>query len=198
MLPGATRDTVIQLAKIVLPAASLVLLVVLIALPLSATQEFSFLLSKDSAMKADERMRVKEASYRGETALGEPFKITAESGVQKSSAVPVVVLTNLAAEIRRADGLSTVSAPQGEFLIERNEVLIQGPVSARSESGFSLDGSRILVSIDENRVTSTDPVSGTLPMGSFRSGSFEADIEGRRVLLEDRVHLRITPSRTAS
>lgn len=198
MLPGATRDTVIQLAKIIFPVASLILLVVLIALPLSATQEFSFLLSKDSAMKADERMRMTEASYRGESARGEPFLITAESGVQKTSAVPVVMLTNLAAQIRRADGLSTVTAPQGEFLIDRNEVLIQGPVTARSESGFSLDGSRILVSIDTNRVTSTDPVSGTLPMGSFRSGSFEADIEGRRVVLEDRVRLRITPSRIAS
>ncbi len=198
MLPGGTRDAVISVAKIALPIASFALLAVLIALPLSATQEFSFLLSKDSAMKADERMRVTEATYRGETARGEPFEITAESGVQKSSAVPVVMLTNLAAQIRRADGLSTVTAPQGEFLIDRNEVLIQGPFAARSASGYSLDGSRILLSIDSNRVTSTDPVSGTLPMGTFRSGSFEADIEGRRVLLDDRVHLRITPSRTAS
>lgn len=198
MLPGGTRDAVIAVAKIALPVASLALLAVLIALPLSATQEFSFLLSKDSAMKAGERMRVTEATYRGETGAGEPFEIRAESGVQKTSAVPVVVLTNLSAQIARADGLSTVTAPQGEFLIDKNQVLIQGPVMARSASGYSIDGSRILVDIDANRITSTDPVSGLLPMGKFASGSFEADIEGRRVILEDRVSMRITPSRTAS
>ncbi len=198
MLPGGSRDAAVAVAKIALPLASLALLAVLIALPLSATQEFSFLLSKDSAMKADERMRVTEATYRGETGAGEPFEIRAESGVQKSSAVPVVVLTDLTAQIRRADGLSTVTAPQGEFLIERNQVLIQGPVEARAASGYSLDGSRILVDIDSNRITSTDPVSGTLPMGTFSAGSFEADIEGRRVILEERVSMRITPSRKAS
>ena len=198
MLPGGPRDAVVAAAKLALPIASLVLLAVLIALPLSATQEFSFLLSKDSAMKADERMRVTEATYRGETGSGEPFEIRAASGVQKSSAVPVVLLTELSAQIRRADGLSIVTAPQGEYLIERNQVLIQGPVMARSSSGYSLDGRRILVDIDSNRVTSTDPVSGTLPMGKFSAGSFEADIDGRRVILDERVSMRITPSRTAS
>lgn len=198
MQPGGTRDAVIAVAKIGLPVASIALLAVLIALPLSATQEFSFLLSKDSAMKAGERMRVTEATYRGETSQGEAFEIRAESGVQKSSAVPVVVLSNLSAQISRADGLSTVTAPQGEFLIDKNQVLIEGPVMARSASGFSLDGSRILIDIDSSRVTSSDPVSGILPMGKFTSGSFEADIEGRRVILDDRVSMRITPSRTAS
>ena len=198
MLPGGPRDAFIAVAKIGLPVASIALLALLIILPLSATQEFSFLLSKDSAMKAGERMRVTEATYRGETSQGEAFEIRAESGVQKSSAVPVVVLTNLFAQISRADGVSTVTAPQGDFLIDKNQVLIQGPVMARSASGYSIDGKRILIDIDANRVTSTDPVSGNLPMGKFSSGSFEADIEGRRVILDDRVSMRITPSRIAS
>ena len=58
MLPGGPRDAFIAAAKWGFPVASTILLAILVVLPLSATQEFSFLLSKDSAAKAGERMRM--------------------------------------------------------------------------------------------------------------------------------------------
>jgi lipopolysaccharide export system protein LptC len=196
MLPGGPRDSLIALAKWGFPVASILLLIVLVALPLSARQEFSFLLSKDSAARAGERMRIQEASYRGETTRGEPFEITAKSGVQKSSAVPVVMLTALAAEILQAQGPATVTAPSGEFFIEENRLVVNGPVVARSASGYSLDGNEINIDINRSRITATDPVSGTLPMGTFQANGFNADIEGRNVALTGGVKLRITPNRT--
>jgi lipopolysaccharide export system protein LptC len=195
MLPGGPRDVLIAVAKWALPLASLVLLVVLIALPLSATREFSFLLSKDNAARAGERMRMAEATYRGETAKGEPFEIVARSGVQKTSAVPVVVLSGLSARLEQIQGPATVTAPAGEFFIEENRLVVQGPVVARSASGFSLDGNAIEVSISDNRVSTAQPVSGTLPMGTFRANAFTADIQGREVRLDGGVQLRITPNR---
>jgi len=196
MLPGSPRDNFISIAKRGFPIASILLLVVLIALPLSASQEFSFLLSKDSAERASERMRIQEATYRGETSRGEPFEIMAKSGVQKTSAVPVVMLTGLSAEIRQQDGPATITAPTGEFFIEENRIIVDGPVTARSASGFSLNGNRIEVDINENRVNANEPVEGTLPMGTFRANGFTADIEGRSVTLSGSVKLRITPNRT--
>lgn len=196
MLPGGPRDVVIAVAKWALPLASFALLVVLIALPLSATREFSFLLSKDSAARAGERLRMEEATYRGETTRGEPFEIVARSGVQKTSAVPVVILSGLSARLEQLEGPATVTAPSGEFFIEENRLVVEGPVVARSASGFSLDGSAIEVSISDNRVSTSKPVSGTLPMGTFRADSFNADIQGREVRLDGGVQLRITPNRT--
>jgi lipopolysaccharide export system protein LptC len=198
MLPGSSRDMVVNAAKWVLPGATLALLAVLVALPLATTQEFSFLLSKDSAARAGERMRVQEASYRGETSRGEPFEIMARSGVQKTSAVPVVVLEGLSAEIRQATGPATVTAPRGEFFIEENRLLVSGPVVARSTSGYSLDADRIEVDINESRVSTDQPVSGQLPMGQFRANRFSADIEGRHVILSGGVSLRINPNRMRS
>lgn len=195
MLPGGPRDMFIATAKWVLPIASFALLVVLIILPLSATQEFSFLLSKDSAARAGERMRMEEATYRGETARGEPFEIVARSGVQRTSAVPVVVLTGLSARLEQQQGPATVTAPSGEFFIEENRLLVQGPVVARSASGYSLDGNAIDVNISTNQVSTTEPVAGTLPMGTFRADRFTADIQGREVRLDGGVKLRITPNR---
>jgi lipopolysaccharide export system protein LptC len=197
MLPGSPRDGLIAIAKWGFPLASGLLLVVLVALPLSATQEFSFLLSKDSAARSGERMRMQEASYRGETRRGEPFEITAQSGVQKTSAVPVVVLTGLSAEVRQAEGPAIVTAPSGEFFIDQNRLVVNGPVVARSASGYSLDGNRIEVDINKSRVSTADPVSGTLPMGTFQANAFSADIKGSEVTMSGGVHLRITPNRSA-
>ncbi len=196
MLPGGPRDLFIATAKWILPLASFVLLVVLVVLPLSARQEFSFLLSKDSAARAGERLRMEEATYRGETSRGEPFEITARSGVQKTSAVPVVVLSGLSARLEQQQGPATVTAPRGEFFIEESRLRVDGPVVARSASGYSLDGKAIDVDISANRVSTTQPVAGTLPMGIFSADSFTADIQGREVRLEGSVKLRITPNRT--
>jgi len=195
MLPGGPRDTWVAVAKVAFPVAALILGVLLVILPLTMSQEFSFLLSKDSAMKAGERMRVAEATYRGETERGEAFRIRAESGVQKTSAVPVVVLSGLSAEIDRADGLARVTAPSGEFFINENRVVVNGPVAIRSQGGFTLDGDRIEVDIDAGMVRSTEPVSGRLPMGAFRSNGFEADLEGRTVVMDGGVRLRIVQQR---
>lgn len=198
MLPGGPRDSFVAAAKWAFPVASAILFAILVVLPLSATQEFSFLLSKDSAPHAGERMRMQEASYRGETSRGEGFEIIAKSGVQKTSAVPVVVLTGLAARVDQEDGPATVTAPSGEFFIEQNRLVVEGPVVARSASGYSLDGNAIEVDINQNRVSSENPVSGTLPMGEFRANAFTADIPGRNVSMTGGVKLRITPDRTTA
>ena len=196
MLPGGMRDTIITFAKWGLPAASGVLLAVLIALPLFSNQEFSFLLSKNNAEKSGVRMKMQEATYRGETNRGEPFEIMAESGVQKSSAVPVVALTGLSAAIRRDDGPATVTAPSGEFFIDENRLIVNGPVVARSAAGFSLDGNAIEVNLDKSSVVTTQPVSGAMPMGTFRADKFSADLKERTMTMQGGVKLRLQPGKT--
>jgi lipopolysaccharide export system protein LptC len=119
----------------------------------------------------------------------------ARSAVQQTSAVPVVRLEGLSAEINQTEGLAVVTAPVGHFFIEENRLVVDGPVVARSVSGYSLDGNRIEVDINANRVMATDGISGTLPIGRFEADRFAADIEGRVVTMTGNVRLRITPSR---
>lgn len=197
LLPGSPRDNFVMVAKWAFPLGSALLFLVLLALPLSQNREFSFLLSKDSAAHSGERMRIQEANYRGETANGEPFQISAASGIQKTSAVPVVVLHGLTARLEQPQGPAVVTAPQGEFFMDKNLIVVNGPVVARSATGFSLDGQKIEVNLDTRRVSTSEPVSGTLPMGAFQANGFTADIEGRKVSLTGGVRLRINPNRTS-
>ena len=198
MLPGSTRDHVIAVAKVALPAAAACLLGVLVAMPMFMKQEFSFVLSKDSAPKSDARMRLQELSYRGQTEEGQTFEIKAESGVQKTSSVPVVLLHGLSATIDQQRGPATVSAPSGEFQMDTNRVVVNGPVVADSATGYSLDGDRIVIDINDGHVHSDRPVTGTLPMGTFSANSFAAEVDGRRVVLEGKAHIRLNPRRSNS
>ncbi len=196
MLPGNPRDTLISLAKWALPAASGLLLVVLVTLPVLSNQEFSFLLSKDNAEQSEVRMRIQEATYRGETNQGEPFEITAESGLQQTSMVPVVTLAGLSAAIRRADGPTTVTAPGGQYFLDENRLVVEGPVVVKSASGFSLDGNAIEVDLNQHSVVSHKPVSGTIPMGNFRADQFSANLENRSFTMQGGVRLRLQPGKS--
>ncbi len=193
--PGGSRDRVVAVAKVGFPLAAFLLLATLLLIPLNEVRELSFLLSKEAAGDASERLRVTRALYRGATAAGEPFEISAESAVQKTSDVPVVVLRGLAARIQRADGPATVTAPNGFYFLETGLLEVGGPIEIRSSAGYRVDGARLVIDLEANEVESALPVSGELPMGQFEAGGFEADLPGRRVVLTNGARIRLYPDR---
>jgi lipopolysaccharide export system protein LptC len=177
--------------KIVLPVAAVAVLATIIAWPLVSAQEFSFLLAKDQVEMATERLRINNAVYRGETANGEAFVISAGGAVQRSSALPIVELTSLSARLKMADGPATVTAPAGRYFMETDMLQITGPVRFDSAAGFSLDSQTVDVDLNARTVVTRYPVTGVLPIGNFRAQSLSADIQGRNVVLDGGVHLRI-------
>jgi lipopolysaccharide export system protein LptC len=190
-LPGSSKDRFFGVLKIALPAAAVAVLATIIAWPLIAAQEFSFLLAKDQVEMAEERLRINNAVYRGETARGEAFVISAGGAVQRSSALPIVELTGLSAKLKMADGPATVTAPAGRYFIETDMLQITGPVRLDSAAGFSLDSQTVDIDLNARTVVTPYPVTGVLPIGSFRAQSLSADIQGRNVVLDGGVHLRI-------
>ena len=190
-LPGSSRDKVFGLLKWLLPAAAFVVLATIIIWPLAKVQEFSFLLAKDKVAMAHERLRLDNAVYRGETARGEAFVISAAGAVQRSSAVPIVEMRTLTARLAMADGPATVVAPSGRYFLQTDKLQISGPVALDSASGYSLDSSTVDIDLNTRDVTTDAPVTGKLPIGTFRAGRLRADIQGRKMVLDGGVHLRI-------
>ncbi len=190
-LPGSSRDTVFGILKWLLPALALAVLATIIIWPLTKVQEFSFLLAKDKVGVADERLRIDNAVYRGETARGEAFVISAAGAVQHSSAVPIVELKALTAKLQMEDGPATVTAPSGRYFMDKDRLQINGPVMLQSANGYSLDSATIDIDLNTREVTTDAPVTGTLPIGTFRAGNLKADVQGRRMILDGGVHLRI-------
>ncbi len=189
-LPGSGRDQLFGVLKWLLPVLAVSVLAVIVIWPLAKVQEFSFLLAKDKVAMARERLRLDRAVYRGETAKGEAFTISANSAVQRSSAVQIVELRQLTARLDMADGPATVVAPAGRYFLQSDKLQVTGPVTLNSTNGYSLDSATVDIDLNSRQVSTDAPVSGKIPMGSFRAGRLRGDIQGRRLVLDGGVHLR--------
>lgn len=189
--PGGRHDVVITLLKWLLPALALAVLATIIIWPMTKVSEFSFLLAKDKVGVAAERLRIDNALYRGETERGEAFTISAAGAVQRSSAVAIVELMGLKATLQMAEGPAVVAAPSGRYFIENDKLQVTGPVRLDSAAGYTLDSDTVAIDLNSRQVSTSTPVTGTLPIGSFSAGSMEGDIQGRRLVMAGGAHLRI-------
>lgn len=193
-LPGGGWDRFVATVKIALPVLAVALLATIIVWPLTSAREFSFLLSKDKVAMSKERLRTDNAVYRGQTGNGQPFEIRAAGAVQRSSAVPVVELSRLSADVRMDDGPARVTAPSGRYEIDHDLLVIAGPVRLDSAAGYTLNGADVRVSLLDRTVMTDLPVTGTVPLGDFRANNLRADIGGKRLQLGGGTHLHIVPA----
>lgn len=189
--PGGAWDRLVATLKLALPAAAIAVLATCLIWPLTTQREFSFILSKDRVAEARERLRMDRAVYRGEDSKGEPFIITAASAVQKTSDTPIVELRDISAELRTADGPARADADVGRYDLEREQIDVVGPVTLESAAGYRLDTRDVSVDLATRSVTSSGPVSGRMPLGSFRAGRMRANVDDRRVILDHGASLRI-------
>jgi lipopolysaccharide export system protein LptC len=189
--PGTRHDVLIKTLRFVLPLGIVALGVTLIVSPLAQRREISFVLDKNKVEMAKERLRVTEASYRGEDSKGQAFAITAGSAVQTSSRDPVVRLNDLAARIQLSEGPATVTANAGRYDMDRKIVMVDGPIVFQSSDGYRLQTRDVAVGIDSRMVASGGPVDGRMPLGSFSANRMTADLESRTVVLDGRARLRI-------
>jgi len=140
---------------------------------------------------AKERLRVSEALYRGEDSQGRPFSLKAGSAVQKSSREAVVELKDLTARILLDDGPAQITARQGRYDMDRENVKIQGPVQVETAGGYRLTTSNVTVELKDRTLKSDNPVQGRTNIGTFRADRLEADMVARTVTLNGNARLRI-------
>ncbi|MBY8824782.1 LPS export ABC transporter periplasmic protein LptC [Sphingomonas colocasiae] len=189
--PGGSHDRLIGFLGWLLPSGIGVLAAFLAIAPLAVRGDISFVLAKDKVEIAKERMRVTQATYRGEDSKGQPFSLTAGSAVQKTSRDPVVNLSRLSASIKLPDGPATFNADQGRYDMNRETVAVDGPVHFAAADGYQLETSNVAVDLKSRQVTSTGPVQGKMRLGTFQAGQLRADLPNRTVTLDGRVRMRI-------
>ncbi|TVV69912.1 LPS export ABC transporter periplasmic protein LptC [Sphingomonas solaris] len=189
--PGSTHDRLIRMLRLVLPAAIVVLLVLMAIAPLTVGRDISFVLSKDRVAVARERMRVSDAIYRGEDGKGQPFAIRAGSAVQVSSADPIVRMADLSARIALPEGPASIVAKTGRYDMTAERVLIDGAVRFETADGYRLDTRDVGVDLKTRRVASGGAVDGKMQLGTFRADRMTADLTSHVVVLEGRARLHI-------
>ena len=188
---GSSHDRVIRILRFGLPLVIGVVGAVLIFSPFTQRAEVSFLLSKDKVEVAKERMKVTRAQYRGQDSKGQPFALIAGSAVQKSSAEPIVRMSQLSGAIKLNDGPATIAAIEGQYNMDTEQVSVPGTVKVRSASGYRLDASNVAIDLKSRSLAGTGGVSGALNIGQFSANQLSADLDQRVVRLQGNAKLRI-------
>ena len=193
--PGSRHDRLIAVARLVLPGAIGVLAAFLVTAPLTAGGDVSFVLDKNKVEVARERMKTQVANYRGQDAKGQPFRLSAQSAVQRSSAEPVVQLNRLAAAIRLPDGPATLAADTGRYDMNSEQVMLDGPLHFRGPNNYDLRTRNATVDLKQRTLASGGAVTGSVRQGTFSANRMRADLAERTVTLEGDARLRIVPGR---
>ncbi len=191
-LPGSAWDRQVIVLKRLLPSIAAIIFLACLIWPLTAQQEFSFILSRDGVEKAGERLRMEAPMYRGEDSRGRPFSILADEAVQRTSNTPVVELKRIEAQLTMEEGVATVTAPSGRYDLEAEKLNVLGPVVFHRPDGFALQTGDVAVDLPTRKATSIGKVTGQMPLGSFSASRLDADIETRVVTLSGGVKMRIT------
>lgn len=191
--PGGRHDRLIALLQIVLPIGIGVLAAFLVMAPLLMGGDVSFVLDKNKVAVARERMKIEAAQYRGQDAKGQAFTLDAGSALQKSSAVPIVELNRLAAQLQMRDGPAQLTAPSGRYDMQAEQVKVDGPIDFTAADGYRLGTSDATVDLKSRTLKSGGAVSGNTPVGTFSANQLSADLEGRTVRLQGNARLRIVP-----
>ncbi len=189
--PGSRHDAVVRAVKYGLPALIVGLVIMLAISPFEQRGDVSFILDKNEVEQARERMRVEKAQYAGEDNKGQKFLIVADSAVQQSSNVPIVMIQGMRARLNMARGPLSIAAQRGQYDLEQEIVRVNGPISVVAPDGYQLATRDVTVNFDSRTMRSTGPVSGHMPLGDFQAGSLKADLDERTVSLEGGVRLKI-------
>jgi lipopolysaccharide export system protein LptC len=188
---GSSHDRVVRILRFGLPLVIGVVAAVLVFSPFTQRTEISFLLAKDKVDMATERMKVTRAEYRGQDAKGQPFALLAGSAVQKSSAEPIVRMTDLSGAIRLNDGPATIVARNSAYNMETEKVAVPGLVQVKSANGYRIDASNVAIDLKSRSLAGQGGVTGSLNIGQFSANQLSADLDKRIVRLQGNARLRI-------
>lgn len=189
--PGGSHDRKIKFLAIVLPGLVGVVTAAMVVGPLFARAEISFLLDRTKVAMTKERVRVADAMYRGEDNQGRPFTVTAGNAVQVSVKEPVVRLDRLAARILLSDGPAELTALNGAYNFETEQVSSDSPVTFTAADGYRMTAQNLAVDLKTRRATGTGGVSGAIPSGTFSADRVSADLDQRALYLDGNVRLLI-------
>ena len=190
-MPGGAHDRMVRLLKNLLPMGVGALAAFLAAAPFTSQNEVSFVLDKKGVDIASERMKVREALYRGTDSKGRPFSLRAGSAVQKTSREPIVDMKDLSARLLMSDGAAVLKADRGRYNLDNEQMMVVGPVQFDSAQGYRLTTRDVNIDLKTRNMRSAGRVYGRIPMGPFDADHLQADLNERTVTLVGNARLRI-------
>lgn len=193
--PGGAHDRLVAFLGKALPIGVGILAALMVISPLSPRGEVSFLLDRNEVDIAPNRLTVDNAMYRGVDNKGRPFSLTAGNAVQKSARDPVVIMHDLVARILLSDGPALLSAADGRYNFDAEEVSVDGPVQFSAADGYRMVARDVSIDLENRKLVGRGAVEGAIPAGTFSARGLEADLSARTVTLVGDARLRMVPGK---
>ena len=189
--PGGFHDRMVRVLARGLPAVVGVIVAVMMITPLFPRNEVSFLLDRNKVAITSDRLKVSDATYRGEDNRGRTFTVTAGQAVQHSARVPIVEMHNFVAQLTLDDGNAQVFAPTGDYHINEDRMLAEGPVDFRARDGYRMVTSGVAIDLKNRRAFGEGGVTGNVSTGHFSADRISADLANRSVSLDGHARLHM-------
>lgn len=191
--PGGSLDRAVKWLAVGLPALVGAVAATMLIAPLSPRGDVSFMLDRNKAAIAEDRLRVDNAMYRGEDNSGRPFSLSAGEAVQQSASVPVVQMDDLTARLLLREGPAVLDAPAGRYNIEDQLIAVEGIVRFTAADGYRMAARNVSIDLPGKTLFGDGRVEGAIPAGTFQADSIRADFEERTVSLIGNARLRMVP-----
>ena len=193
--PGGSHDRLVKTLSTYLPVAIGMIAAILVLSPLAPRGEVSFLLDRNKVAITTERLRLDKATYRGIDKDNRVFTVSANSAVQRSATEPVVSLDEMTARIQLTDGPAALSARDGTYNYDTEQVRVNGNLGFAAADGYRMVTRNVTIDLKTQKVRGEGGVEGAIPSGTFAADRIVADLGERTVALEGNARLRMEPGK---
>lgn len=170
--------------KVVLPALAVAMILLVVVWPQFAPDDSRFRLGiSDLSPDSAGNLTMVNPRFQGRDTEDRPFSVVAKSASQAKSGADRVELDAPKADITLADGAwVALTADNGVFYRDRQQLDLDGHVSLFHDHGFELHTAAALVDLKAGTATSTTPVSGQGPTGHLEAQGFRLEDKGRTII----------------
>jgi lipopolysaccharide export system protein LptC len=192
---GSRHSRFVNLLKYGLPAAALLVVLVVIGWPGVQRESEGFRLTFSEFVRDQEGAPgMLNARFVGADKEGRPYLITAESARQNPGDTGFVRLNNLQADLTLSNGIwLTMTASQGDYNSDNRELLLSEPVDIFSDIGYEFHAGDTRIDLDTNEAKSDQPVNGQGAFGNIQAQSFVMTDRGQHMKFIGKVKMTVIP-----
>ncbi len=190
-----TRYTrMVLFGKWALGAVSIVIILVIIAIPLiEQTRDGKRISFVSSQVVSGEKPEMIKPKLEGVTEKNEPYTATAVRAIQESE--NVVLLYQVQADLTKADNSwLNLTANEGRYDSSANQLELWGDVALYKDDGYNFDSDRVVIDTRAGSAKGNGPITGEGPLGNMSATGYVITESGARMLFgngRDRVNVKI-------
>lgn len=185
--------------RIALPVIALLGIVLFLLWPLFAERQGGLRLGEAPMTASGEAyMRMTNPQFSGIDRKNQPYKITAESGVQQTADESVLDLQAPVADIAQNNGhWVALTASTGRYDRTQNLLDLAGKVTVYHDDGYEVTTSQAHVDLKGGTADGDEPVAGQGPRGTIVSEGFKLLDRGDTVVFTGKARLLLEDSMPA-